>query len=175
MTTLERREKIRELLEQSAKPISATALARQFHVSRQVVVGDIALLRASGTEILATPNGYIHASHTQANGNILRTLACNHGENRLAEELYTIIDNGGAMIDVIVDHPIYGQLTGQLNLFSRYDTDRFLKSVEENRALLLSRLTDGVHLHTISCKDEDTFQRITAALAHAGILLDRDE
>ena len=54
----ERRETILKLLRQSAQPVSASTLAAQLSVSRQIIVGDIALLRAGGADILATPRGY---------------------------------------------------------------------------------------------------------------------
>lgn len=58
MHAQERRQEILKLLHQSAHPISASALAERFSVTRQVIVGDIALLRSSGADILATPRGY---------------------------------------------------------------------------------------------------------------------
>ena len=55
MHAKERREAILSRLEQACDPVSATALAGALSVSRQVIVGDIALLRASGAPIAATP------------------------------------------------------------------------------------------------------------------------
>ncbi len=175
MTSVQRREKITEILENSALPVSASALAKELLVSRQIIVGDIALLRASGIDILATPRGYVFASSDEfPSGSLLFTIACNHNADEMKNELYTIVDNGGRIIDVIVEHPIYGQLTGQLNIFSRYDADEFIKSTKEQSAPLLSKLTDGVHLHTISCKNEEIYKRIVIALEKAGILLDKN-
>ena len=173
MTSAQRRESIVSLLKDTTQPISAAALAKQLNVSRQAIVGDIALLRAAGMDILSTPRGYIVAPLMQNDG-IVRTIACNHTPENMEKEIYTIIDNGGALIDVIVEHRIYGQLTGQLNIFSRYDADEFIKSTKEQNAPLLSKLTNGVHLHTIRCKNEETFQRIVSALENANILLDKN-
>lgn len=55
----ERRKAIADVLRAADAPISASALAEKFSVSRQIIVGDIALLRSSGEEILATPRGYV--------------------------------------------------------------------------------------------------------------------
>ena len=55
----ERRQAILEQLKRAEKPVSATALARQYGVSRQIIVGDVALLRAGGEPISATPRGYV--------------------------------------------------------------------------------------------------------------------
>ena len=43
-----------ELLSRADAPMSATTIAGLFSVSRQIIVGDIALLRAGGVQILAT-------------------------------------------------------------------------------------------------------------------------
>ena len=53
----ERRAKIRERL--GKKPVAAGELARELGVSRQVIVQDVALLRAEGLEIVATNRGYV--------------------------------------------------------------------------------------------------------------------
>lgn len=167
-----RRKKIAEVLKSETLPVSATDLAKMFEVTRQTIVGDIALLRASGLDILATPSGYILTSHKTPGSMIQRTLACNHGPDNLEKEIYTIVDNGGEILDVIVEHPLYGQLTGRLDILSRYDARRFVENVHKQNAPLLSRLTEGIHLHTIRCKDEQTYQRILNALRHQGILLE---
>ncbi len=167
-----RREGIHKILVQSSEPISATALAKIFNVSRQVIVGDVALLRAASVSILATPRGYLLEQRPSA-ANVLRTIACKHSPEDLAEELYTIVDHGGGLIDVIVDHPIYGQISGQLQIFSRYDVEGFIKKIEKNRVAPLSVLTDGVHLHTISCPSEAVYERILSALGEKGLLLDK--
>ena len=172
MTSNQRREGIVALLARSAQPVSATALAKELGVTRQVIVGDIALLRASGTDILAVPKGYILVRKEKAPG-IERIIACSHSPEQTGREIYTIVDNGGTLVDVTVEHPLYGQLTAQLNIASRYDTDEFLRLVAENRAALLSKLTDGVHLHTIRCRDEEAYRRIVEALEREGLLLDR--
>lgn len=164
---MDRKEKIIEEIKKSDKPVSASTLAKKLGVSRQIIVGDVALIRASGTNIIATPRGYILDSKQQ---NQTYTIAVNHSQEQMADELYTIVDLGGCAIDVIVDHPVYGQLTGKLHLSSRYDVDQFIKKVNNNQAKPLSQLTDGLHLHTIQCPNEDTYQRIVSALDEKGYL-----
>ena len=166
-----RKEKIIEEIKKSDKPISASTLAKKLGVSRQIIVGDVALIRASGTNIIATPRGYILDSKQQ---NQTYTIAVNHSQEQMADELYTIVDLGGCAIDVIVDHPVYGQLTGKLHLSSRYDVDQFIKKVNNNQAKPLSQLTDGLHLHTIQCPNEDTYQRIVSALDEKGYLFKKE-
>ena len=91
-----------------------------------------------------------------------------HGREQLQEELYTIVDYGCTVVDVIVEHPLYGELVGQLHLSSRYDVDRFLDSILESEPL--SQLTHGVHLHTIRYPDEEAFAKMKEALREKGIL-----
>lgn len=168
---MDRKKKIIEEIKKSNKPISASTLAKKLGVSRQIIVGDVALIRASGTNIIATPRGYILDSKQQ---NQTYTIAVNHSQEQMADELYTIVDLGGCAIDVIVDHPVYGQLTGKLHLSSRYDVDQFIKKVNNNQAKPLSQLTDGLHLHTIQCPNEDTYQRIVSALDEKGYLFKKE-
>ena len=55
----QRREKIIDILNSSSKPVSGVALASMLNVSRQVIVQDIALIRASDNEISSTNRGYV--------------------------------------------------------------------------------------------------------------------
>ena len=108
----ERRETILKLLRQSAQPVSASTLAGQLSVSRQIIVGDIALLRAGGADILATPRGY--CLQNAAAAGLTRRVAVRHDEAGMEAELNTMVDNGCTVVDVIVERPLYGQLTGPL-------------------------------------------------------------
>lgn len=172
MDSQNRRMAVKDAIELSDKPISASALAKVFGVSRQIVVGDVALLRAQGCGIVATPRGYVMERKEERNG-IIKTIAVCHHAKELEEEIYTIVDLGGALIDVIVEHPLYGQLCGSLHIFSRYDADQFFKKLKEGKAKPLSDLTDGLHLHTIECRDEGSFVRILEALKEKGFLYER--
>lgn len=167
---MNRRDKIIEIIKNSEKPISATTLAKQFNVSRQIIVGDIALIRASGTNITATSRGYLFES---SNTNDEYIIAVKHTNEQLEEELYTIVDLGGSIIDVSVEHPIYGLLNGKLHLYNRYDVDQFIKRTNEENAKPLSCLTEGIHTHTIRCYDKDIYNRIINVLNEKGILLNK--
>ena len=61
-----RRDGILSLLEESDTPLSGTELAHRFKVSRQVIVQDIALLRAEDKKILSTYRGYVLETGTIA-------------------------------------------------------------------------------------------------------------
>lgn len=169
MDTQERRQAIARRLEGASAPVSAAALAKEFSVSRQIIVGDVALLRAGGMDIAATPRGYILPRHSAG---VVRTLACRHRADQMADELNAIVDQGCTVIDVIVDHPIYGQLTGPLQLSSRYEVGQFSARCREESAAPLSLLTEGIHLHTVSCPNEAAFERVRDSLRALGILLE---
>ncbi len=167
MTAAQRRQAIQKLLEQAERPLSASFLAARMGVSRQIVVGDVALLRAGGAVILATPRGYMMDRRAPEHPLIV---ACRHDSGRLREELYTVVDAGCAVLDVVVEHPVYGQLSGQLQVFSRADADDFCTALKEGGAEPLSRLTDGIHLHTISCPSGRHRRQVLDALRLKGFL-----
>ena len=169
MDAQERRQSIAYRLEQADGPVSAAALAREFSVSRQIIVGDVALLRAGGMDIAATPRGYVLPQEPVG---YVRTLACCHDSRQMEAELNTIVDHGCTVIDVIVDHPIYGQLTGPLSLSNRYEVAQFIQRSREQSAAPLSLLTEGIHLHTVLCPDQDCFERVRDELRQLGILLE---
>ncbi len=172
MNAAERRDKIKSLLHSADKPLSAGNLAMEFAVSRQIIVGDIALMRAAGQHILATPRGYI-LEREEESDYFEHSLACTHNAAQVADELYTVIDHGGGVIDVTVDHSVYGEISAPLHLFSRFDIDEFLRKLETSHARPLSALTDGIHLHRIRCKNEVVFQRVEQALREKGYLYEK--
>lgn len=162
-----RRETIAQRLRQSPTPVSASALARECSVSRQVVVGDVALLRAGGTAIDATARGYVIRKKREG---LRRQVACRHHGGDMETELQIMVDNGCTVLDVIVEHPVYGQLTGALGLASRYDVGQFIARADA--AQPLSLLTEGVHLHTLLCPDGEAFLRVKEELRGKGFLLE---
>lgn len=167
MNAEQRRDQILTQLQTAQAPLSASHLAAQMGVSRQIIVGDIALLRACGHQILATPRGYLLQ---QAPQGLRKTIACVHTGEQMAEELNILVDNGCTVLDVIVEHPVYGQLTGSLQLHNRYDVAQFIARAKD--ASPLSQLTEGIHLHTLLCPDEAAFERVQAALRQAKFLLE---
>ena len=169
MTGEKRRQIIVEKLKTSGTPVSATAFADEFGVTRQIVVADVALLRASGYPIRAEHKGYV--IDKQDSDGIIKRIVVKHGKDNLVDELYAIVDNGGKVVDVVVEHSVYGKLSGELNLSSRYDVDCFVQKVNDTGASPLSFLTEGLHVHTIAVKDEQSFERIKTQLNKLGILI----
>lgn len=169
-TTMQRRQAITDLLRQANEPIPAATLAAQTGVSRQIIVGDIALLRASGVAILATPRGYVLESSSPPL-DIECRVVCQHSDDRIREEMYTVVDLGGSLLDVTVEHPIYGEISAPLRAFSRFDVDAFCDKREALRARPLCNLTSGIHLHTLRAANQVTMNRVIQALADKGFLV----
>ena len=172
MQAAERRAEILEVLRGAKGAVSATQLAARFGVSRQVIVGDVALLRAGGADICATPRGY---TCRRAAAALIGRVACRHDGAQMSAELYAIVDAGCTVVDVIVEHPIYGQLTGPLQLASRADVDAFLARCAGSDAQPLSALTEGIHLHTLACPSPEAYAAAQRALADLGVLFTGQE
>lgn len=172
MNTAARREQIIKLLTDTDKPLSATAIASHFSVSRQVIVGDIALLRAAGSGIIATPRGYLLEPPEHQHG-LETEIVCMHDDDRLAEELYTVVDLGGAIIDVTVEHSVYGQICAPLHICSRFDADAFLDKLSTAGVEPLCKLTGGIHLHCLRCPNETVQARVLDALRDKGLLFQK--
>jgi transcriptional regulator of NAD metabolism len=169
MDAKERRNRLVEKLQKTGAPATGTALAHELGVSRQVIVGDIAILRAAGVEIYATPQGYLLPAARLPSAKTAK-IACQHGWDKLADELAIIIDNGGKVLDVIVEHPIYGELKANLMLASRHDLAEFLHNLKNSGAEPLSAITGGVHLHTVEVPSPEVLARIEQELEQANIL-----
>jgi len=165
----DRRRKLMDWLKTQKGPIAGNELARRFHVSRQCLVQDVAILRAHGEEILSTPRGYRMPSPQAAAHRAV--IACQHGPERTKEELNVLVDQGVKVIDVMVEHPLYGELRGALMIESRADVADFLRRRETTHASLLSSLTGGVHLHTVEATRPENITRAKAQLHARGILL----
>ena len=165
----QRREAIIRLLKGQERPISGTYLAQTYEVSRQVIVQDIALLRAAGYDLLATARGYILNEETETM--YKRVILVKHTEAETKEELNTIIDNGGRVRDVIIMHPIYGELVGDLMLKTRREIKEFVKKLQETQANQLLKLTDGTHMHTIEASSNEELDIIEEELREKGFLV----
>jgi len=163
---MNRKERLLQLLEEAKGPIKGVDLSMQLGVSRQAVVQYIAVLRASGHTIISTPQGYM----LPPKGGHKDVIAVKHGPERTAEELYLLVDMGVKVRDVIVEHPIYGELQGFLMLESREDVARFLNDLQGKKASLLSALTDGFHLHTVEARTPALIEEARARLKERGFL-----
>ena len=164
-----RRQRMVEWMRNRHAPVQGSEIAAHFRVSRQCVVQDVAILRAAGSEILATPQGYrLPENGARA---VRAILACRHMPERTEEELQILVDHGVHILDVMVEHPLYGELRGPLMIRSRVDLQDFLDKVRETKAMLLLSLTGGIHLHTVEAAREELIARAKARLRARGFLL----
>ncbi|MBE6072619.1 MAG: transcription repressor NadR [Clostridium butyricum] len=161
MNSTERREKIIRLLIENNMPIKGNKLAEKYSVTRQVIVKDIAILRAKGNNIIATPDGYII---NKVNNRVKAIIAVNHSEEDMINEMKIVLKYGGIIEDVIVEHPLYGEIKGMLMVSNYNELEKFINKCNKQKARLLSVLTNGVHLHTISAENNENIELILSDL-----------
>lgn len=171
MEGTERREQLVKLLLESKTAISGSQLSKLLGVSRQVIVQDIALLRASDIEIISTTKGYIakQENHTK----VRRTFYVKHDNAQIEDELCTIVDEGGKVLDVQVAHPIYGAITTGLMIANRAQVYEFVKQVNQKKTTPLKELTNGEHSHTVEADSEEVLDRIETALTTKKYLIQK--
>lgn len=169
MSGEKRRKFIVNQLKKTKKAYTGRRLAEMTNVSRQVIVTDIALLRTADEPIIATNRGYIYLQEDEQE-TFKKVIACQHRPEDTAEELNIIVDNGVKVLNVIVEHPIYGEMMGSLQIESRFDVKQFIEALHEEQSTLLSVLTDGIHLHTLEADKEEKLEAAIQALRHAGYL-----
>ena len=167
-----RRDKLLQRLKKSKEALIGSQLAEEFGVSRQVIVQDVALLRAEGEKIVATSQGYFYEENLGMT-TVKTSIACFHDDQEeLKDELLTVVNYGGRVIDVKVEHPIYGDLSGNLMISNIEEVDNFIKNYQNNEAQLLSKLTEGVHLHTIEAVNMQVLKKIKEELKEKGYLME---
>ncbi len=171
METENRRQQILNLLEKQSKPISGTVLSKLLGVSRQIIVQDIALLRAENKNILSTNKGYVLFSSVNSSENKKRVIMVKHTLEQTQEEMNCIVDNGGHILDVSVEHDLYGQISADLIVYNRADVLDFVGKLNISNCKPLKVLTDEIHYHTIEAKSEDILDRIEKNLDEIGILM----
>ena len=172
MTGTERRREIREHLLASASPVKGAMLASLFSVSRQVIVQDMAVLRAEGVNIVATPQGYLLLSGGTG-ADLRKTVVTRHTDDAsMEEELTIMVDRGARVLNVIVEHPLYGEIAGNLMISTRDDVARFMEKMRARDGEPLSMLTGGVHLHTLELPDETTWISVLDGLREKNYLIE---
>lgn len=166
MNGLERRKKILEMIRRSDRPLSGTALGKETGVSRQVVVQDIALLRTEGYEIMSTARGYV----LEGSEDVSRLFKVCHTNEQTEEELQTVVDLGGYVMDVGIEHRIYGRMTAPLGIRNRRDVKKFMEKLKAEESEPLMNITGGYHFHRVSAESEEVLDEIEEALREKGLL-----
>lgn len=166
MSGEERRSKIISILETSTKPVPGAELSQILSVSRQVIVQDMAIIRANGYEIVATNRGYV----LHNNGEIQRVFKVNHTDEQIEQELCDIVDIGGKIKDVFVYHKVYGVVRAELNIKSRRDVKKYMEQIHNGNSSPLKNVTSGFHYHTIIADSVESLDEIQDKLAKDGFL-----
>ena len=166
MSGEERRGKIIQALKNSDKAVSATTLAKEFDVSRQVIVQDVALLRANGKNIFSTNRGYL----IQEEEETTRVFKVQHEDDEVEKELTTIVDLGGTVEDVFVYHKVYGVLRAEMNIKSRMDIRNYMEEIRSGKSSLLKNVTSGYHYHTVRAERVEILDMIQEELQKKGLL-----
>ena len=162
-----RRSQIIKILKDSKSPVSGTKLAKVLKVSRQVIVQDIALIRASGYDIISTNRGYIIQEPLVRE----RIFKVNHTDEQLEEELYSIIDLGGTVVNVMVNHRVYGHMEAELRINSRRKVEAFMEDIRSGKSSPLKNITSNYHYHKVAADSEETLDLIEEALRQKHFLV----
>lgn len=168
MTGSDRRQEILKNIKESDRPVSGSKLAKDYDVSRQVIVQDIALLRASGYDIISTNRGYVLEGQTCAE----RVFKVRHTDEQLEMELCTIVDLGGQVKNVMVNHKVYGHIEAELGITSRRKVKEFLADIESGKSTPLKNITSDYHYHTVTADSEETLGLIEDELRKLGFLVE---
>ena len=171
MTGDERRAKILQMLKEQDIPLSGTALAGEFHVSRQVIVQDIALMRAESHDILSTNRGYLYRREEHAATLPKRVFCVRHNTDQVLDEFLTVIELGGKVLDVVVEHELYGQIRVDLLIDNARDAREFYEKLLHSKDNPLKILTDDCHHHTVAAPSEKLLDLIQQELHSKGYLL----
>ncbi len=166
MSGKERREQIIKILNSSETPVAGTELAKELGVSRQVIVQDMALIRANGIDVMATNRGYVIQETKEAS----RVFKVIHTDEQVEEELNLFVDLGGKVEDVFVYHKVYGVIKVPMNIKSRRDVRKYMEGISSGKSTNLMKLTSNYHYHTIIAEDEQTLDLIQDELQQKGFL-----
>ncbi len=160
VTAAGRRKRLILLMREAGAPLSGARLGELTGVSRQIVVQDIALLRAEGYSVVSTARGYYLDEPAQS----VRIVKVCHTDEQVADELTTIIDLGGRVLDVMVNHKIYGRVTAPLNIRNRREIQVFVDDLKSGKSTPLLNVTSGYHFHRIAAEHEGILDEIIEAL-----------
>ena len=166
MTGSKRREELINTIKSSTSPISGKTLAQLYDVSRQVIVQDLAVIRASTPGILSTTKGYV----IQQDSSCTREFKVRHSQDKAAEELNLIVDCGGHVKNISISHRVYGRVSAEMDIRSRQDVSEFIQALQNSHSTVLSNATSGYHYHLVEAASEERLDLIEEQLKKAGFL-----
>lgn len=170
MTGDERRTFIIDEIKNSEKPIPAKKLAELCHVSRQIIVQDIALIRAAGYDIISTNRGYILK---EEKAGVSRIFKVNHSDEQTEEEMNSIVDLGGCIVNVMVNHRVYGHMEASLGINSRKKVHDFIEDIKSGKSSPLKNITSGYHYHKVEAESEEILDMIEEMLKEKDMLVEK--
>ena len=162
----ERREQIIRQIQESKAPVSGTKLASLYNVSRQVIVQDMAVIRAATPGILSTTRGYV----IQQDSSCVREFKVRHESDQTAEEMNLIVDCGGRICNNSISHRVYGRVSAEMDIRSRQDVNEFITALNNSNSSALSNATSGYHYHLVEAASEERLDLIEEQLKKAGLL-----
>lgn len=165
----ERRKQILNLIKENKEPLNGTAISKIVGVSRQVIVQDIALLRANNNDIISTNRGYI-INNTIDDDSHTRVFKVAHTDEQIFEELSLIVNLSGKVIDVYVEHEIYGKVSADLDISNQKDIEKFMLQMQNETATPLKNITNNHHYHTIKAPTKKLLDLIEQELNEKGFL-----
>lgn len=168
MTGADRRKQILSLMQKSDQPLPGVALGKETGVSRQVVVQDIALLRTEGYPIVSTSRGYYLDQPKQA----VRLIKVCHTNEQVEDELTTIVNLGGIVLDVMINHRTYGKVTAPMHIKCQRDIRRFMQDMRSGKSSPLMNVTSGYHFHHIAAEKEEILDEIAEELDKKGYMVE---
>ena len=168
MTGSERRDTIIATMQENRMPVPGKELASFYNVSRQVIVQDIALMRAAGYDIISTNRGYILNSPKS----VKRIFKVQHTDEQMEDELYSIVDLGGCVETVIVNHKVYGRMEAKLHITSRRLAWECLEDIRSGKSSPLKNITSNYHYHEVHADSEETLDMIENMLREKGYLVE---
>ena len=71
---------------------------------------------------------------------------------------------GGCVLDVMINHRVYGKVTAPLNIKNRRDIQIFMNDIESGKSAPLMNVTSGYHFHRVSAEQEEILDEIEEAL-----------
>ena len=165
-TGTKRRQKLINMLMESKEPLSGSQLAKELQVSRQIVVQDVALLRAEDNNIISTNKGYVLWQQEKYE----RIFKVRHTADEIEEELDTIVDCGGRVTDVFVYHKTYGVVKAPMHIRTRKDIYEYTQTLKSGKSSPLLKITDNYHYHTVTAESEEILDMIYQELEKKNFL-----
>lgn len=166
-----RRHLLIKWLKEEKKAVTGTALAKRANVSRQIIVGDINILKARNEPIVSTPSGYVYTETIPKQAKAQAIIECTHNAEETRAELFTLVDYGVTVKNVSIVHPMYGDLNATIDVSNRYEVEQFFIKMNDTKGTYLSQLAnEGNHFHLIEAPSEENINLACEALRKMGIL-----